>query len=298
MLKIDHQKNKTQKKRLLTATLSLLVALVTFVSFGAITANAIKPAGNQAGVQKVNWNLSGDVMPVPPYGLADIVGSDTASKLIVNRPQGNNQLAITGVMNGLTPNTTYTVYPSNSYQPYEETGWDVTGSYTITLTVGTTPYTEYLDLTQTGSDITGTFLALNPAGTQSRWNIDSGSVTGNTLAFDAHYGSNTAMKATFSADIDSNGSLVNGVWHDVDWNTRSGEWFSTAGNATKSFTGDDYWTGLLSKQSPFTFTTDEYGSGSWHLNIKAADLPVGISEMSIWINGGSGTILISDIFNI
>ena len=75
----------------------------------------VKPIGNLAGAQEVPWNLSSDVMPVPPWGLSDIDGSDTASKLIVNQPNGNTEVVITGAMNGLNPNTVYTVYPSNGW---------------------------------------------------------------------------------------------------------------------------------------------------------------------------------------
>ena len=38
------------------------------VSIVGISVLAAKPATNQAGAQKVTWNLSADVMPVPPYG--------------------------------------------------------------------------------------------------------------------------------------------------------------------------------------------------------------------------------------
>jgi hypothetical protein len=53
---------------------------------------------------------------------------DTASKLIVNRPNGNTWLTLTGIMRGLAPRTTYTVYISNGYAPYVQTGWDVSGN--------------------------------------------------------------------------------------------------------------------------------------------------------------------------
>ncbi|MBN1971797.1 MAG: hypothetical protein JW870_20730 [Candidatus Delongbacteria bacterium] len=77
----------------------------------------VKPEGNLAGAVEVPWNLSGDVMPVPPYGSIDIPGSDTASKLIVNQPNGSVKVTLTGVMSGLVPNTEYTVYLANAYVP-------------------------------------------------------------------------------------------------------------------------------------------------------------------------------------
>jgi hypothetical protein len=93
---------------LIAITLSTLILLI----FGS-PALAVKPETNLAKAQEVAWNLSAAVMPVPPYGSHDIPGSDTASKLIVNQPNGNTEVTITGVMNGLNPNTTYTVYLSN-----------------------------------------------------------------------------------------------------------------------------------------------------------------------------------------
>lgn len=198
---------------------------------------AVKPTDNLAAAQKVNWNLSGAVMPSPPWGLHDIVGSDTSSKLIVNQPNGNTEVAITGVMNGLLPNTTYTVYPSNAWSTH--TVWNVQGDYTIDLVVNGTPYVEYLVLTQTGGSITGQSLALNEEQTQSRWNIDSGVVSGNSITINAHYGSNTSMQIVMTGTIGTDGSIT-GSWHDVGWNTRSGNWHTTAGNAVSSQVGNGY----------------------------------------------------------
>ena len=124
-------------KRKLTAVL-LVVAVLLFVF--AAPVQAVKPAGNLASAQKVAWNLSADVMPVPPYGSRDIPGSDTASKLIVNQPNGNTEVTITGAMNGLNPNTVYTVYLSNEYEPYVYTGWNVEGTWVLRLHYGTSTY--------------------------------------------------------------------------------------------------------------------------------------------------------------
>mgnify|MGYP001768376835 CR=1 FL=1 len=90
---------------------------------------AVKPEGNLAGAVNVDWNLSADVAPVPPYGSRDIPGSDTASKLIVNQPNGNNEVVITGVMKDLHSNTTYTVYMSKGYTP--KSSWP--GLFTQTI---------------------------------------------------------------------------------------------------------------------------------------------------------------------
>lgn len=265
------------------------------------SAAALKQKPNQAGAEKVPWNLSGAVMPVPPFGLygtGDIPGSETASKLIVNRPNGNTWLTLTGIMRGLAPRTTYTVYISNGYTPYVQTGWDVSGSYTISLSDGVDNYVEYLVLTQTGSGITGTFVALDEAGTLSRWNIDSGTVTGDQLTFTAHFQDNLAMVATFSATISApDGALVNGTWNA---GTSSGTWASTAGNAVMTHTGDTEWPGLFSLGvQPFSFTTTPSGNATWHKNLKMAVLPgPGTYSISAWVNGPTGTLLISDTFTV
>ena len=94
-------------KKLFSVILSLILVVVFT---GKVLAD--KPDGNINGGQKVNWNLSGAVMPVPPYGSADITGSDTASKLTVGQPRCDEKAEINGEMKGFTPNTTYTVYLS------------------------------------------------------------------------------------------------------------------------------------------------------------------------------------------
>ena len=161
---------------LLVLTVSILVSAVIIPSI----AFAAKPAGNLAGAIKVPWNLSADVMPVPPYGSKDIPGSDTASKLIVNQPNGNTEVTITGAMNGLNPNTTYTVYLSKGY-----------------------------DLHTT-------------------------------------------------------------------------------------------WPGLFTGTVPdFTFMTDGYGVGSWHINLRDANFPGSETyTLSVWINETGGTMLVSDNFQV
>jgi hypothetical protein len=81
----------------------------------AISVGEVKPTYNLAAAEEVAWHVSAEVGPVPPYGDGDILGSDTASKLIVNQPNGNTEVALTGVMNGLNPNTVYTVLLSKGY---------------------------------------------------------------------------------------------------------------------------------------------------------------------------------------
>ena len=107
-------------------SVSLLLGLLMTT---AAPVSAAKP-GNNAGAVTVGWNLSGAVMPVPPYGLSDLPGSDVASKLIVNQPNGATVVTITGVMGKLTPNTIYTVFISRGYNS-GATGWS--GFFTNTI---------------------------------------------------------------------------------------------------------------------------------------------------------------------
>jgi len=200
----------TRKERLVWSTF-LVVFILAATLFTSVQA---KPSE-----QFYAWNLSGEVMPVPPYGSRDIPGSDEASKLIVNQPKGDELVTIYGVMNGLHPYTTYTVYLSRGYDKYTPT--DVRGNYTW-LVLGTYEH-----------DIT---IALqNPDGT-------------------------TGWPGLFTSSI-----------------------------------------------QPFTFTTDDTGSGSWHINMRASGFPngpgtpsltSGPDTLSVWINEAGGTMLISDPFEV
>lgn len=271
-----------QKKILSFLTAFLLLALCVGPVFAA------KPATSN-GAAFVNWNLSGEVMPVPPYGGSDIVGSDTASKLIVNEPKGAVEAAITGVMNDLNPNNIYTVYLSKAYTPYEPT--NVVGTYTW-LVLGT--YSHDLVITTQNAD--GTFSGYGgyPAGanTYQTTEVITGKFAGNQIEFTTVYqgpynpGYTATVKGTINADSSMSGT--------VPW-----EWHTTSGAATLA-SGSTGWPGLFtSTVQPFTFVTDEYGSGSWHLNLRDNNFPAsGTFTLSIWINGGGRTILISDTFEV
>ncbi len=275
------------KRELGTILLVVAMLLVIFT----IPVQAAKPAGNLASAQKVAWNLSADVMPVPPYGSLDIPGSDTVSKLIVNQPNGNTVVTITGAMNGLKPNTTYRVFLANGYEPYVFTGWNVEGTWEINVHFSGTDYPETLILTQDETAITGVSLDTIPPG--SFFTVYDGSVIGNEVNIYANKGSLVVhMQGTIAAD----GSMSGG-WADVTPGTRTGTWASTSGNAV-DHTGDTGYPGLFTDTvQPFTFTTDDLGAGSWHVNLKDADLPAGTEfSLSVWIN--NGTILISDTFTI
>jgi hypothetical protein len=292
-----------------TEIILLGIITVTLMTLAG-TAFAAKSATNLAGAQKVAWHLSGAVMPVPPYGSLDIPGSDTASKLIVNQPNGNTQMTLTGVMGGLTPDTTYTVYLSNGYTPYKLTGWDITGAWDLSFVatsgaIGT--YSHHMDVTQApDGTLTGTGYYI-PAPSYT-WVIDSGSyVSGNNVVIKLHFtnGHPTCWASTFTGTIDSNGQLT-GTWIDTgnlcgDVSS-SGTLATLLGHAAVAHSGDVYWTGQFGNTVPFTFTSNANGEASWHVNLKKADLAGLITgsthPMSVWINMNGATILISDPFSI
>jgi hypothetical protein len=256
---------------------------------------AAKPADNMAGAQKVAWNLSAKVMPVPPlgdYGTIDIPGSDTASKLIVNQPNGKTAVTITGAMNGLHANTVYTVYLSNGYTKYTPT--NVVGSYTW-LVLGT--YSHDLVITTQNPD--GTFSGTGgyPAGgPYQTTEIITGQVTGNQITFTTTYLGpyGTGYTATASGTIAADGSMSG---------TSPWEWHTTSG-AAQLGSGSTGWPNLFTGTVPeFTFTTDASGAGSWHINLTAANFPAGdpagkIYQLSVWINEAGWTMLISNTFSV
>jgi hypothetical protein len=276
----------------------VLVAVAFVFLFAAVgTAMAAKPAGNLAGaVQTYAWHLSGAVMPIPPYSYSDIPGSDTASKLIVNQPNGNTEVTITGVMNGLNPGTTYTVYLSPGYMKYTPT--NIKGTYKW-LVLGTYEHDMTIDTQNPDGTFSGT--GCWPAGTSpypytappsSTTEIITGQFIGNQISFTTTYSGpyDPGYSATASGTIAPNGSMSG---------TSPWEWHTTAGYVTLA-SGSTGWPGLFTDTvQPFTFTTDAYGSGSWHVNLTDANL-TGPSpyNLSVWINAAGGTILISDNFQV
>ncbi len=270
----------------------------------AIDQTKVKPSGNLAGAVKVPWNLSGAVMPVSPYGLygtMDIPGSGTASKLIVNQPNGAVEVTITGVMNGLKSNTEYTVFLANSYEPYVYTGWSITGDWIFRGEFGGSNYDHDYTITQTGSTFSGTggFPASGPP--YSITEVVTGIIDAMggtiTLFFIDYDNSSYWVEATGTINPDG---TITGTWG----NTSQGSghpWYSISGNATKNHTGDDWFTGLFTNTiQPFTFVTDADGSGSWHINLRDGDFPPegGTYALSVWINEAGGTMLISDNFTV
>ena len=279
-------------KSLKLLALSLTIAALLFVT----PVLAVKPAGNLASAEKIDWNLSGAVMPSPPWGLHDITGSDTSSKLIVNQPMGNTIVTLTGAMNGLDPNTVYTVYVSKGWTTTQV--WSVTGTWVIAVNNGaflhdyTFTMTSLWDGTFMG---VGGYPASGPPYTYDEIVIN-GQITGNTITFTAVYYNPithlpTGYSWTGTGTIDINGYLVSGTGTSGVY-----EWHSTSGHANY-FPG---YPGLFNSLGTFTFTTDEYGAGSWHINLVDSNFPLpGIYTLSVWINSPfPATVLISNNFDV
>jgi hypothetical protein len=275
-------------KKLISIVLSLAFV---FTFIGKVS--AVKPSDKLAGAEKIPWNLSGDVMPSPPWGLSDITGSDTASKLIVNQPNGNVEVAVTGVMNGLNPNTAYTVFPSKEWSTTEK--WNITGDWSLRFMYGSAydhEMTVDFQNMYTG-EFSGTGHSIPNPGTT--WTIEGTSkVVGDTITLDLIYTGNNSGYTVHAVGTIDNGIIVNGNW--TSSANQSGTWSSFGGQAEKETVGNG-WPGLFYGQETFTFMTDEYGAGSWHFNLKNDDFPgTGNYNLSVWINKPGATILISENF--
>lgn len=292
------RKNKKIMKIMKKIILSTIIIVSLLATVGVIF--AVKPVGNLSGAIKVPWNLSREVMPVPPYGSRDIPGSDTASKLIVNQPNGAIEVTITGEMNGLNPNTTYTVYLSKTYAPYVS-GWNIVGDWVLRLHYGSSIYDHDVvinnqsggNLTGTGGYPTGGYPYSPPYNEIITGTID---IVSGAVIIHSDYENSYWYEAT--GTIAPNGTM-SGAWHG------SGQpiytWESIQGTATKIYTGGNTgWPGLFTSAVPsFIFTTNDSGSGSWHVNLRNADFPeLGTYTLSVWINEASKTMLISDTFKV
>lgn len=281
-------------KKLMAKAVAVVVVL-SLVLLSAAPVEAVKPVENLASAQKVPWNLSAAVMIVPPYGSLDIPGSDTASKLIVNQPNGNTEVTITGAMNGLHPNTVYTVYLSNGYEK-NIPRWSLVGDWTLDFIFGVS---HIHDMTVTLQQLGGSFQGYghyvpDPSYT---WDV-TGTVTGSSVSFHILYtGTGAGYYVDAVGSIALNGTM-SGTWSNP---SQSGTWSSTAGNATLLGYVGSGWPGLFAASSvpAFTFTTDAYGAGSWHVNLVDSDfLGLDTYTLSVWINEAGGTMLISDNFEV
>jgi len=282
---------------LLVLTVSVLVSAVIIPSI----AFAVKPTKNLAGAEKVEWNLSAAVMPVPPYGpygSRDIPGSDTASKLIVNQPNGNTEVTITGVMNGLNPDTEYTVYLSKGYVPYVYTGWNIKGTYILRFVLGGNyDHDIVIDVQSDGTfSGTGGYPAVGPP--YSITETVTGTIDVMSGAVTIHSVYNTGYWYDAVGTIAGDGT-ISGTWGN-DGQGYGHSWLSISGNAVETHTGSMGWSGLFtSTVPPFTFTTDSYGAGSWHVNLKNANFPsMEEFSLSVWINEAGATMLISNVFKV
>ena len=259
----------------------------------------VKPT-NLAGAEEIDWNLSGDVMPVPPYGLSDIFGSDTASKLIVNQPNGAVEVTITGVMNGLAPYITYTGYLTKEYTPF--IGWNLEDTWGLQFYLNGVKGNAHDVIIQSQLP-DGTFKGIGryPAGgppyNSTYDQTITGTVTSGVVTFYSDY-DNSEYWYAVTGKIEPN-KTMSGTWIDKHGNVGT---FSSLYGAATSIDGGTTWSpGLFSSTvQPFTFTTDACGSGSWHINLRDSNFNgiTGEHTLSVWINKPGATILISDNFTV
>ena len=258
-----------------------------------ISQTKVKPEG-LGGAQTYAWHLSKDVMPSPPYGLSDIPGSDTASKLIVNQPNGAVEVTITGAMNVLDPNTTYTVFLSKEYT--ENIPFNIVGVYKWGVIDRLVKHDMIINIQNPDGTFSGT--GGYPAGS-SPYTLPgqtSETITGQVIMGDQinitftttysgplNQGYILTVLGTIAPDGSMSGTNMSGTW----------EWNTTFGNVT-------LWPVLFTENIPaFTFTTDDSGSGSWHINLRDSDFTgPGSYTLSVWIDGAGKTILISDNFSV
>jgi len=281
------------KKTFATVLFAMLILIVAPVL-------AVKPSHNLASAEKVPWNLSAEVMKVPPYGSRDIPGSDEASKLIVNQPNGNVEVVITGAMNGLNPNTVYTVYLSREYtKTYQR--WSLVGDWVLEFDLnppGGTLYIHDMSITDE-NDVSFSGTGAYPTGGPYTitW-VVTGTKGGSGVSITAlieYDGSSYYVNAIGIIALDG---TMSGTWSNP---SQSGTWRSISGNAVYQGDIGTGWSGYFNfaELPPFTFTTDEFGSASWHLNLRDSDFGgAGTYTLSVWINDAGGTMLISDNFNV
>ena len=117
--------------------------------------------------------------------------------------------------------------------------WNTTGDYVVNMVLGSTSYPHDMHLTQDSSgNLTGG--GGSPAGANVyTWVIDSGSVSGNAIAFTAHYTATADASTTVltvAGSINPDGSM-SGTWSDnypgpaSAATTRTGTWTTTSGAA-------------------------------------------------------------------
>ena len=274
-------------------TLGIFLVLIFIVA----PVSAVKPAWNLASAEKIQWFLSGEVMKIPPYGSRDIPGSDEASKLIVNQPNGDVEAVITGVMKGLNPNTVYTVYLSNGYtKTYQR--WSLVGTWQIEIDHSGSKYIHDVFITsETDTTFSGHGGWPSEANSYTYTYPVVGTKSGNGVTIQMVWEYNeVSYTAVLNGTIATDGTL-SGTWTGPG---QTGTWSSTTGAAIYQGTVGTGWSGLFTSTiQPFTFTTSEGGSASWHLNLRDNNFyGPGNYILSVWINEPGYTMLISDNFNI
>ena len=174
--------------------------------------------------------------------------------------------------------------------------WSVVGDWTLRFLLGN-PYVHDMTVTlqQIGGDFEGYGHYVPDPG--YTWTV-TGNVVGDSVSFHILYtGKNAGYYVDAVGTIASDGTISGSWTSNVG---QSGTWESVDGQAILQGMVGTGWSGLFTNTiPPFTFTTNEYGTASWHLNLRDSDFNgPSTYTLSVWINEAGGTMLISDNFTV
>jgi hypothetical protein len=259
--------------------------------------------GHVGGSLEVPWHVTADVVSFP-WGQHDILGSDSASRLIVNRPSGTTEVDLTGLMGGLAPSSKYQVMIANGYEPWRK--WSMTGLWTLQFNFGSG--TDNYNLQITSQDSWGLISGI-VVDSQSNNNI--GSVTGTLTSLRAPARSTVALIISVNGyvitasgfvdyDVPTYSLTISGTYSDS--NSNSGSWNTVSGQLHSI--GTTGFPGQLATPVIY-FVTDQFGKATWHWNLRSIDFPQSASgnlPISVWINlppeQSQWSILASDSFTV
>jgi hypothetical protein len=280
-----------------TEQLVPIMAIIILILVGVITLIFLQDRSSNQ--ENIPLHLSSMVAPAPPFGCGDIPGSDTSSQLVVSRNNNDNTLSITGGMKGLHPNSDYTVFLSNGY-PINSYRWDLRGKwnlkffgdgdpsdYEVTITAQSAPDCH------AGSPVEGYVIHLSGPD-QGLSDSVTGRINREIDSFELIIMGEGSNHANYVNGTISRDGTMEGTWA---YSTgKTGIWQSTEGSATSSPITSQ-WPGYSTTLKGFNFTTDNTGSGSWHVTLEKEDFTSPRSQnLSVWINEAGRTILISDNF--
>lgn len=284
------------KTALVVKALAVVIVAAVFL-FGATSLSSAANLDKGASQYNLNWvTYAGTSVPyTSSYNTWWIVDNAlTSSKLIVNQPNGETQVTITGELNGLVPSATYDVYLSNPWYYGLPTDWTLIAYYSTGgagISHSVVISSESIDYSTGIVSFSGTYDVGTP-------NTLTGTITGTelTMNFVLSAGHVVYINGTIGS-----GGMMTGSWLVTNEGSAA---YSFGTWTTPSPTAGTSWQGYFTSAIPyFTFTTDSTGAGSWHINLNDSIFSSGTAtySMSVWINGPpspAGTIIISPNFSV